>query len=95
MKLENATNFAVTAAGLAGAVVAAYLIGITLSWLPLRIGRRSHTISDIAVLPRGPAHATLVLVASLVKVGERRKISRFGGGGAEMTDVRRPERCRT
>ncbi|MET0702339.1 MAG: mechanosensitive ion channel family protein [Mycobacterium sp.] len=128
LKLETATNFAVTAAWVVGAVVAAYLIGIALSWITLRIGRRSHILRDVTELTRIPFRATLVvvaatlavrrtsdqaahwrgwfdhvlvialigvitwLVASLVKVVERRMLSRFGGGDAEMTDADRHQR---
>lgn len=128
IQLENATNFAVTAAWLAGAVVVAYLVGMAFSWLLFRAGGRSHVLRDIAELTRMPVRATLVvvaataavrrtssesaswrgwldhvlvialigaltwLVASLVKVVERRMISRFGGGDAEMTDADRHQR---
>ncbi len=40
-ELESATNLAVTLAWVAGAVVAAYLLGVVMSWLLMRIGRRS------------------------------------------------------
>jgi small-conductance mechanosensitive channel len=127
-QLETATNFAVTAAWVVGAVVVAYLVGVAFSWLLVRIGRRSHIITDVTVLTRMPLRATLVvlaatsavrrtspqsaswrgwfdhllvilligamtwLAASLVKVVERRMISRFGGGDAEMTDADRHQR---
>ncbi|MBO0865378.1 MAG: potassium transporter KefA, partial [Mycobacterium sp.] len=114
-ELESATRVAVIAAWLAGAVVGAYLLGWSLSWLLLRIGRRSELIRDIAVLTRRPVRATLMaiaahlavdgtiaastswrgwidhllhiliiaavtwLVASLVRVAERRSIARFAG----------------
>ncbi len=127
-QLENATNFAVTAAWVVGAVVVAFVIGTAVSWLLARIGRRSHVLSDVAALTRMPVRATLVvlaataavrrtsdpsaswrgwfdhvlvialigaitwLVAGFVKVVERRMISRFGGGDAEMTDADRHQR---
>lgn len=128
LQLESATNFAVTAAWVVGAVVCAYLVGMAFSWLLLRVGRRSHIITDVAVFTRMQLRATLVvlaataavrrtshgtaswrgwfdhmlvialigaitwLVASFVKVVERRMISRFGGGDAEMTDADRHQR---
>jgi small-conductance mechanosensitive channel len=128
IELQDATNFAVTAAWVVGGVIVAYLVGMALSWLVFRIGRRSHTLRDIAHLTRMPVRATLVvvaattavhrtsapsvswrgwfdhvlvialigaitwLVASFVKVVERRMISRFGGGDAEMTDADRHQR---
>ncbi len=39
-ELESATNLAVTLAWVAGAVVAAWLLGVVLTWVLMRIGRR-------------------------------------------------------
>ena len=131
-ELETATNLAVTLAWAAGAMVAAYLLGVVLTWVLGRIGRRSAMICDIAELTRMPVRATLMVVAatitvqrtsdpadnwrrlvdhtlvillilgltwlltSLVRVAERRMISRFGGGGEEISDAdRRWRRVRT
>ena len=131
-ELETATNLAVTLAWAAGAMVAAYLLGVVLTWVLGRIGRRSAMIGDIAELTRMPVRATLMVVAatitvqrtsdpadnwrslvdhtllillilgltwlltSLVRVAERRMISRFGGGGEEISDAdRRWRRVRT
>ena len=49
-ELESATNLAVTLAWVAGAVVAAWLLGVVLTWVLMRIGRRSEVIRDIAEL---------------------------------------------
>lgn len=128
LQLVNATNFAVTAAWVVGAVVVAYLVGIAFSSLLLRVGRRSQILRDTATLTRMPLRATLVvvaataavrrtshgsaswrgwfdhllvialigaitwLIASFVKVVERRMIASFGGGDAEMTDADRHQR---
>ena len=56
--IESATNVASTAAWVAGAVVAAYFLGVALSWLLHRLGRRSQVLHDVADLTRRPARAT-------------------------------------
>src|SRR4029079_9545939 len=63
-ELESATNLAVTLAWVAGAVVVAYLLGVVLTWVMLRIGRRSAVICDIAELTRMPLRAALVVFGS-------------------------------
>ena len=45
-ELESATNLAVTLAWVAGAVVAAWLLGVVLTWELMRIGRRSARAFD-------------------------------------------------
>jgi small-conductance mechanosensitive channel len=67
-ELESATNLAVTLAWVAGAVVAAYLLRVVLTWLMLRIGRRSAVICDIAELTRMPLRAALVVFGSSIAV---------------------------
>ena len=67
-ELESATNLAVTLAWVAGAVVVAYLLGVVLSWVMIRIGRRSAVISDIAELTRMPLRAALVVFGSSIAV---------------------------
>jgi small-conductance mechanosensitive channel len=131
-ELETATNLAVTLAWAAGAIAAAFLLGVVLTWVVRRIGRRSAMLSDVADLTRMPVRATLMVVAasvavqrtsdpadswrklvdhsllillivgltwlltSFVRVAERRMISRFGGGGEEISDAdRRWRRVRT
>lgn len=127
-ELESATDLAVTLSWVAGAVVAAYLLGIALTWVLGRAARRSNIVKDIEICTRSPIRATLIvisvtiavqrtsdtgaswrgwvdhtlvialiatvtwLVTGLVKVAERRVISRFGGGDAEMTDADRHRR---
>ena len=131
-ELESATNLAVTLAWAAGAMAAAYVVGLVLTRMLMRFGRRSGAVNDIAVLTRRPLRAALMvsaasaavkhtsessdswrgwvdhalmilliatltwLLTSLVQVGERRMIVRFGGGGEEISDAdRRWRRVRT
>ena len=67
-ELETATNLAVTLAWAAGAMVAAYLLGVVLTWVLGRIGRRSAMVSDVAELTRMPVRATLMVVAATITV---------------------------
>ena len=67
-ELETATNLAVTLAWAAGAMVAAYLLGVVLTWVLGRIGRRSAMICDIAELTRMPVRAALMVVAATIAV---------------------------
>ncbi|OBB18971.1 mechanosensitive ion channel protein MscS [Mycobacteriaceae bacterium 1482268.1] len=67
-ELQSATNLAVTLSWAAGALVAAYLLGMVISWLLMRIGRRSALICDIAELTRMPLRAVLVVFASSIAV---------------------------
>lgn len=67
-ELQSATNLAVTLAWVAGAVVAAYLLGVVISWALMRIGRRSPLICDIAALTRMPLRAALVVFGSSIAV---------------------------
>ena len=67
-ELESATNLVVTLAWAAGAVVAAYLVGVVLTWLLRRVGRRSKVIDDIATLTRMPVRATLMILAAQIAV---------------------------
>jgi len=63
-----ATHLATAAAYLAGAVGLAYALGLALSWVLLRMGRRSRVLRDIAGLTRRPLRATLVVIAASVAV---------------------------
>lgn len=131
-ELETATNLAVTLAWAAGAMAAAFMLGVVLTWLLGRLGRRSAMLCDVAELTRNPVRFTLMVIAatitvqrtsdpadswrelvdhsllillilgvtwlltSLVRVAERRMISRFGGGSEEISDAdRRWRRVRT
>jgi small-conductance mechanosensitive channel len=67
-ELETATNLAVTLAWAAGAVAAAYLLGMVLTWVLIRIGRRSDVLRDVAVLSRMPVRATLMVFAASTAV---------------------------
>lgn len=67
-ELESATNLALTLAWVTGAVVAAYLLGVVLTWVLMRIGRRSTVICDIAELTRMPVRAALVVFGSSIAV---------------------------
>jgi small-conductance mechanosensitive channel len=131
-ELETATNLAVTFAWAAGAVAAAYLLGVILTWVLTRVSRRSDVLRDIEELTRKPVRVALMVLAAsiavkrtsdsadswrewvdhtllilmiaavtwlltgLVRVGERRIVARFGGGGEEISDAdRRWRRVRT
>ncbi|VEG58527.1 mechanosensitive ion channel protein MscS [Mycolicibacterium aurum] len=61
---DSATQLAVTAAWLAGAIAVAYVVGLAISWLLQRLGRRSAVLSDVASLTRLPLRATLVVIAA-------------------------------
>jgi small-conductance mechanosensitive channel len=65
-QLQSATNLAVTLAWGTGAVVAAYLLGVLLTWVLRRIGRHSGVLDDIAALTRMPVRATLMVFAATV-----------------------------
>ncbi|MGB3481519.1 MAG: mechanosensitive ion channel domain-containing protein [Mycobacterium sp.] len=128
LELESATSLVVMLAWVAGAMAVGYLLGLIVPWLLRRIGRRSESILDVAVLTRGPVRVLLVvlatniamrrfadsnagwwawvdhtlvilliaavtwLMASLVRVAERRVIATFGGGDEEVTDADRQRR---
>lgn len=131
-ELETATNLAVTLAWAAGAMAAAFALGVVLTWILGRLGRRSAMLCDVAELTRMPVRFTLMVIAAtitvqrtsdpadswrkmvdhslvillilgvtwlltgFVRVAERRMISRFGGGGEEISDAdRRWRRVRT
>jgi small-conductance mechanosensitive channel len=65
-ELASATNLAVTLAWVAGAVVAAYLLGLILTWALARFGRRSVVLRDIAELTRNPLRATLMVFGATI-----------------------------
>jgi ABC-type Fe3+ transport system permease subunit len=67
-ELETATNLAVTLAWAAGAVAAAYLLGVVLAWVLVRIGRRSDVLRDIAMLTRMPVRVALMVFAASIAV---------------------------
>src|SRR3954469_17351132 len=67
-ELESATNLAVTLAWVAGAIVAAYLLGVVLTWVLMRVGRRNAVICDVAELTRMPVRAALVVFGSSIAV---------------------------
>jgi small-conductance mechanosensitive channel len=67
-ELETATNLAVTLAWAAGAMAAAYLLGVVLTWVLTRIGRRSELLRDIEELSRIPVRATLMVFAATIAV---------------------------
>jgi small-conductance mechanosensitive channel len=68
IELETATNLALTLAWAAGAMTAAFLLGVVLSWVLGRIGRRSAMLCDVAQLTRMPVRATLMVVAATIAV---------------------------
>lgn len=65
---DSATQFAVTAAWVAGAIAIAYVAGLAVSWLLQRLGRRSAVLGDVAHLTRMPLRATLVVIAASAAV---------------------------
>jgi small-conductance mechanosensitive channel len=67
-ELESATNLAVTLAWAAGAVVAAYLVGMILTWVLTRLGRRSAVLRDVAAMTRMSVRATLMVLAATIAV---------------------------
>ena len=64
IEIESTTNFFVVAAWVAGAVTIAYALGLVLSWLLQRIGRRSAVLRDVAQLTRRPVRATFMVIAA-------------------------------
>ena len=67
-ELESATNLAVTLAWAAGAVVVAYLVGVLLTWVLARIGRRSAVLCDVAELTPMSVRTSLMVVAASIAV---------------------------
>ena len=67
-ELESATNLAVTLAWVAGAIVIAYLVGVVLTWVLRRIGRRADVVDDVATFSRLPVRATLTVFAASIAV---------------------------
>ena len=67
-ELETATNLALTLAWAAGAMTAAYLLGVVLTWVLSRIGRRSEVLRDVAELTRIPVRAALMVFAASIAV---------------------------
>ncbi|WP_006246643.1 mechanosensitive ion channel family protein [Mycolicibacterium tusciae] len=67
-ELQTATNLAVTLAWAAGAMAAAFLLGVVLSWVLGRMGRRSAMLCDVAELTRMPVRATLMVIAATIAV---------------------------
>lgn len=68
IELASATTLAVAAAWIAGAVVAAYLLGLLLSGLLRRIGRRSDALNDVMVFTRRPLRVLLMVIAATAAV---------------------------
>ncbi len=77
LPLESATHFAGDAAWIAGAVALAYAIGLAVSWLLKRLGRRSTLLHHVAALTRRPLRATLVVIAASAAV--RRTVDASAG----------------
>ena len=67
-KFDSATHLAVTAAWVAGAIAIAYVVGLTISFLLQRLGRRSAVLADAAHLTRLPLRATLVVIAATAAI---------------------------
>jgi small-conductance mechanosensitive channel len=84
-ELESATNLAVTLAWAAGAMATAYLAGIVLTWVLLRIGRRSDSLHDIAILTRRPIRAALMVFAASIAVKQTSDASDSWRGWVDHT----------
>ncbi len=67
-KLETATNLAVTLAWAAGAVAGVYVVGVILTWILTRVGRRSELLRDVEALTRLPARTALMALAASIAV---------------------------
>lgn len=67
-ELQSATNLAVTLAWAAGAVAAAYLLGVVLTWVLARVSRRSDVLKDIEELTRKPVRVALMVFAASIAV---------------------------
>ena len=67
--IAPASHFAVITAWVAGAVIAAYALGLGISWVVQRFGRRSAVLCDTAQLTRKPVRATLMVIAASVALG--------------------------
>ncbi|CAJ1509956.1 mechanosensitive ion channel family protein [[Mycobacterium] burgundiense] len=67
--IESATDLAFTLAWVAGAVVATYFLGVALSWVVQRIGRRSAVVRAIEVLTRMPVRTLFMLIAATIALG--------------------------
>lgn len=65
-ELVSATNLAVTLTWVTGAVTIAYFLGVAVSWVLQRAGRRSQWLTDIALLTRRPVRAGLMVIAASV-----------------------------
>ncbi|MCW2514690.1 MAG: small-conductance mechanosensitive channel [Mycobacterium sp.] len=84
-ELESATNLAVTLAWATGAVVAAFALGVVLTWVLRRLGRRSSLLDDIAGLTRMPVRATLVIFAATIAVQRTSDVSDSWRGWVDHT----------
>ena len=67
-ELQSATNLALTAAWVTGAVVVAYVLGVVLTWVLGRLSRHRGVLGDVAALTRMPVRATLMVFAATVAV---------------------------
>ncbi|MEH3141861.1 MAG: mechanosensitive ion channel [Mycobacterium kyogaense] len=66
--IAPATHLATAAAWVAGSIALAYAVGLALSWLLQRLGRRSRVLHDVGDLTRRPLRATLVVIAASAAV---------------------------
>lgn len=84
-ELESATNLAVTLTWAAGAMAAAYLLGVMLSWVLSRFGRRSGILADIATLTRMPLRTVLMVIAASIAVKQTSDTSDSWRGWVDHT----------
>jgi small-conductance mechanosensitive channel len=67
-ELQTATNLAVTLAWTAGAVAAAFVVGVVLTWVMARVSKRSDVLRDIEQLTRLPVRVALMGLAASIAV---------------------------
>jgi small-conductance mechanosensitive channel len=83
--LQSATNLAVTLAWAAGAVAAAYLVGVTLTSVLTRISRRSDMLRDVEQLTRKPVRVVLIVLAATIAVKRTSEVGDSWRGWVDHT----------
>ncbi|OFJ51644.1 mechanosensitive ion channel family protein [Mycolicibacterium grossiae] len=63
-EFDSLSHVLATVAWVTGAVAVAYAVGLMLSWLVQRIGRRNTVMRDVALHTRRPLRATLMVIAA-------------------------------
>lgn len=86
-QLTSATELAVTLAWVAGAVTAAYFLGMGLSWVLHRVGRRSVVLADIALLTRHPVRVILMIIAAGIALQRADTEAPWRGGADHLLRI--------